>query len=242
MSIITPPPYGRPDYSTALTWDGGLVIDYSGQPAPAQFFGPFACTSWRGVLLNMRNIAPGPLEGARLALSWSNDRNGTVAVVRRDMATYGQGAQWEGVVLANYGTWLNVTLQSETVTAPTIALTLQQTNRVLDSTGTMVDPQAGLFTNEAVNAGASQSLAPPHMFNGPSVVSVISNQALSWTFDTVSDGGLGFVSFPLPALAANQQQTFTWNMPLTQWRFTFTNSLAVGALVNLYIQPEDQVI
>lgn len=240
MSIITPPQSGFPDYVRSLTWDYGLFVNYAGTPQPAQFLGPFYCVPWRAVLLNFRNISPGATEGARLALEWSSDRNGNVGFVRRDMATYGNPAQWEGLVLANCGTWLNVTLQSETVTAPNIGLTVQPTNRVPDSTGTLVDTQAGVFYNEGIGAGFSQSFAPPHMFCGPGIVSVISTQGATWTFDTVDDNGLGFNSFPLPDLAGGVQQTFNWNFPLTQWRFTVNNTSAAATTINLMAQPENR--
>lgn len=233
MSIITPPPYGRPDYS-APSPNMRQLVAHVDQEIPSNYATPLMSTAqWAGV--EVLWIPTG--YSSFLEVAWYDDANednllGTAPLYSTE------GNQVIGpVTFEHVGPYFYVQLQHYPTTGANSndqAWIYQVAAPFRLSTPFMGD-YATDSDNFNIAANSTYTYTSYSMQSGPARLWISSTEAVTWELQRAS--GYGTYIQVDGSLAAGTVFRDTVILPVSEWQMTITNTTASAATVYLYIQP-----
>lgn len=239
MSIIQPPSTGFPDWSSQSLYDGPTLVSVPGSRYVGfqqLYFG--SVRSWWGTTAQINIRSNGTSASTNRALvqyTWFCDQAKTEQIAQLWLYTYRNYIVWNGLVIPNYGPWLRIGVQGDASDDPVFEVLIAATNRA-QAVGALPLVEQVLYVQDVVSAGQTNMYVPNSQMTGPCVVSMVSDQALTWTFGTAS--GMALEEFPLEPLVANTYKTFLWYLPLSQWQFNVTNPGGTNANINMIVNTQ----
>lgn len=235
MSIITPPPYGRPDYSAPQALlDGPVIVSYFDAPNTQQTFGPFNVSQWWGISIYMSSIPHSFGSFTETGYTWHDDKGGTSYLGGAVVNTYWEQT-WYGLCMPNLGPWLTVDTFNPSADGGLIQLNILPTNRIRP---------LGTYGNEdfsrniiggAIAAGGTATFTSGAAYVGRGVVSAMCTEDATLALNVATGGGFGPIV--QKTLTAGQDYWLDFVFPPDGWQLEMTNTSATNGTYNLGVMP-----
>lgn len=233
MSIITPPPYGRPDYSAPYP-NLSQLVTYINEQITDQYLSPIVPTApWQSVeVIWVPSEVPSFLD-----VQWWD--NGETENLITDTLMYSaDGNQVLGpYTFPNAGPYLEVKLEHIDQGSPGRfeQLWVYLSGRTPNYPSAYQTDNVVTYPSDTVAAGGSFIARPNNAWVGPAKLYLTSTEAVTWQLQVANLDGMGVAIDG--SIAAATVFSVPIICPMSQWQITINNGSGSDATFTLYVTP-----